>query len=191
MSSQVTICNQSLLRIGSDTINDIDEESAEAEACKMFYDDVRKSVLRAHPWNFATKTVDLGQDETALTGWTYAYTLPADCLRAVKIVPVTTSVDPLQFEIRQRTLVTEQDVPLTLLYVFDQTDEGAFDHRFVEAFSYRLAADLAMALTGNMHMQQQQYSLYQTVLADARGVDAGERRSTNDDIGMDFINARA
>ena len=58
--NQVEICNMALLRLGHDrVIADLEEQSAEAGYLRAFWDTVRKSVLRAHTWNFAIRTVEL------------------------------------------------------------------------------------------------------------------------------------
>lgn len=58
-TNSVEICNSALTLIGSRRIASLSDPSPEARNCLLNYDICRKAVLRDHPWNFATKRVDL------------------------------------------------------------------------------------------------------------------------------------
>ncbi|MGC8073889.1 hypothetical protein ACP3W1_25340, partial [Salmonella enterica] len=62
MSSIVDIANMALSHIGnSERINALDEASAQAEQCSLFFEPCVDEVLRAIPWGFATAFVDLAE----------------------------------------------------------------------------------------------------------------------------------
>ena len=48
------ICNIALSRLGQAAINDIEEHSRDAIACRAHFESVRDSLLRSHAWGFAT-----------------------------------------------------------------------------------------------------------------------------------------
>lgn len=198
MATKVGICNQALKRLGAARIDDINEASAEAEACKIFYDEDRKAVLESHAWGFATKTATLSQLAAASDGWDYAYQLPSDYVRVVGIMPTnvaTTSVainEKNQFTVRGNKFLTDIDAPLVLEYVYDLKDESLFSPQFVKCFAYHLASDLAMGVASLPNMQDQMYNLYERALADARSSDASQQR--NQDVhrlvGHDIADSR-
>ena len=64
------------------------DTTAEAKACRRFYDRVIRQVLAAYPWPFAQKVAALTLVE-ALTGatdeWAYKYRLPEDCVQPQRL----------------------------------------------------------------------------------------------------------
>lgn len=83
MATDVEICNLALSHLGSGKqIGDLEtERSAEANACRQFFDTARDKALRDFEWPFATKFVDLSLiEEDPTTEWAYSYQYPSDCL---------------------------------------------------------------------------------------------------------------
>ncbi len=96
MSSEVDIVNLALSNLGeAATVSSIDppEGSAEAEHAAMFYPMARDSMLEMHEWRFATKRVLLALTGSDTFEWTYAYALPAGMLRALAVLPETSSAE--------------------------------------------------------------------------------------------------
>ena len=88
MTSFMEICNLALTRIGAQTINSLDEASAQAIHCNLLFGPTRDAVLRQVPWRFATARQALALlDETHPPEWTYGYQKPPDCLAARYIEP--------------------------------------------------------------------------------------------------------
>jgi hypothetical protein len=85
--SVAQICNIALSRIGVTlTITDIDEQSAEASACKTLFDPLRDALLAAFPWPFNSRRFTLNLIEADPTEeWAYSYRLPADFLAVRRI----------------------------------------------------------------------------------------------------------
>ncbi|MEI6083986.1 MAG: hypothetical protein WCS70_06760 [Verrucomicrobiota bacterium] len=184
MATKTDICNLALTRIGATPIADFTEDSTEADYCRRLYDPARKAALRAFPWNFAVTTADLAA-VTALPGFTGAFTLPSDCVRA--LAPVSTDYVP--FEIRGKTLLADAET-VTLKYLQNVTDTAVFDDQFVEALSFRLAVDLAIPLTGKADRQAGLLRLYANALKAAQQSDAQEQRRT-DTAGQSILESRA
>lgn len=57
--SDVAICNLALTQLGANTIASLAEGTETARKCNAIYTLIRDAALRAHPWNFAIKRVDL------------------------------------------------------------------------------------------------------------------------------------
>lgn len=174
MASKVEICNIALQRIGQRPIQSVDENSNEAYTCRTFYDQARLSSLRSHPWNFALKSQLLALLEDAEDDWTYAYQLPSDCLRAVKIV-ISAGLDPAAFEVRGAMLLTDQE-DAKLQYVYNLEDPSLFSPEFTEALTYRLASDIAVPITGRVDYMQSMMQGFMTSAAKAGASDGNERR---------------
>ena len=64
----VSICNLALARLGDATIESLDDATAQAEYCNLFYAQTRDEVLRSHPWNFAIARKALALEWKALSG---------------------------------------------------------------------------------------------------------------------------
>jgi len=86
MASTVDICNGALNQLGASTIISLTEDSKNARLCNARYTQVRDSLFRSHPWNCLQKRVQLASDTaTPAWGFSYQFTLPADCLRVLRI----------------------------------------------------------------------------------------------------------
>jgi hypothetical protein len=77
-TSKTEIVNYSLRHLGQGkTIADLDTEfSAEAKACRAFFNEARDMTLSAYHWSFASKYATLGLvAEDPTTEWAYSYRL--------------------------------------------------------------------------------------------------------------------
>ena len=82
MASISDICNAAISHCGTRSkITSIDEGSPEASACHTHFALARDSLLRAHDWNFARVTGQLGALQNPPARWAYKYAAPIDCLR--------------------------------------------------------------------------------------------------------------
>lgn len=191
-ASAIDICNLALTRLGHVSIQSLSEESEEARKCSVLYDRVRRTALRAHPWSFATTTVALAvlSGDEVLYEWDYVYQAPADILRALYIVDVNDKDNfKIPYELRTDRVILTDEPDARLRYIKDISDPSLFDEQFVEAFSYRLAADLAMPLTGKAEYANAMTNLYNLTVRAAMASDAKERRRENT-LHRDFITAR-
>lgn len=187
MASVVEIANMALSRIGhSQKIDSLNERSAAAEQCNLFYAQTRDFVLRAEPWPFATKFVQLAaMVVNPDPAYDYSYALPADCLMARRIVnqlfPVNYWPYPGQsvgvplipntpFRIIQgdsTRLISTSVSPATLEYTVRIEDPGFFDPTFVSALAWKLAAELAIPLAKDASVAQTCEQAYQAIVAQA------------------------
>jgi len=86
MASVVQICNSALNQLGASSITALTENSKNARLCNERYETIRDAVFRSHPWNCLIKRVQLAKDtDTPAWGFSFQYTLPADCLRVLQI----------------------------------------------------------------------------------------------------------
>jgi hypothetical protein len=130
--------------------------SVEAGHCATFYDQARTELLEPGNWRFALKRATLSQTTNLSTAWAYAYTLPSDCLRALRVLRPGVGVtvftqdtaaladdrDSAPFDLEGDVLYTNE-VDAVLLYSKDVTDTTKFTASFTTAFGYLLASYLA------------------------------------------------
>jgi len=192
MASTVDICNGALNQLGATTILSLTEDSKNARLCNSRYTQVRDGVFRSHPWNCLQKRVELAQDTTAPAwGFEYAYTLPADCLRLLKILDFDSN-----YKVEGRKILSNTET-MKILYIGRITDPNEYDELLRETLSSSLAADIAFAITSNNTTATNMYNLFQDKLKDARFVDSTEGQNVEQDLGMadvidagTFINSR-
>jgi len=193
MASQTSICNIALTRIGHETITDITEDNKAARMCSVHYADTLESMLRAHPWNFAVRRVELAQlTATPEYEFAYQYTLPSDCLKVLR-----TEDDSAGYytEYRIESLSTGERVLVTdagtckLEYIASVTDPNLMDALFRDAFSARLSAELAVVLTDNASLAEKLWQIGEEKLRLAMTMDAQEG-TPRDIIADQWLQAR-
>lgn len=114
MSSDTQVANLALAKIGTrSTIASLTEDSNEARAINLIYENTRDQVLGMAFWNFARKTANLSVLKTAPgavgststggptwspdwppPGWLYEYAYPSDCIQMRFITPQLTTGFP-------------------------------------------------------------------------------------------------
>lgn len=176
MPTVTDIANQALSRLGEPRISSIEENSPNAIVCRQHYETVRDALLRSHQWNFAADRAELSRlDEAPSFGWAYAYQLPEGCLRL-------NTLNGAEARSVQNTFVIEGDKLLTdsgkaqVTFVRLVEDPTKFDAIFTETLALRLAAAIAMEVTGSPERQAHMEQLAAMRLADANFADANETK---------------
>lgn len=83
----IAVCNVALAEVRASAIADIDDDSAEANACAIHYPDALQVLLESHEWGFARKRVTLASLANDRSGeWVYAYSVPPDMAVAGTLV---------------------------------------------------------------------------------------------------------
>ena len=192
MASVVDICNGALNQLGATTILSLTEDSKNARLCNSRYTQIRDALFRTHPWNCLQKRIALAADTTAPAwGFSYAYTLPADCLRLLRILDYDSN-----YKVEGRKILSNTS-SMKILYVGRITDPNEYDELLRETLSASLGADIAFGVTSNNQTATNMYNLFQDKLKDARFVDSTEGQNLDQDLGMSdqidastFINSR-
>lgn len=182
MADPVSICNVALSRIGVNAfISALNEATAEAEACNVLYPHNRDSLLGKFPWPFAIRREALARlANVSRSGWAYAYSLPADYLRALYLWagvrnPRLDQMIPYQIESEagKPILLTDEPAP-ELVYVFKNTDVSVYPPAFQDALVWALAADLAVTLAVRADLEQRARKLYEIELQRAATLSLSE-----------------
>ncbi len=98
MSTKLEIWNQALSEMGARVaVDTLSDTTPQARQCQVFYDVVRKQLLRSAPWGFARKTAVLDvlglftdDPPAADYPWLVKYAYPDDCLKMRYILPPIT-----------------------------------------------------------------------------------------------------
>ena len=176
MASTVDICNSALNLLGASTISALTDDSKNARLCNQRYEPVRNRVFRAHAWNCLHKRVQLAQNTTApVVEYSYAYALPSDCLRVLKIHTGTNDSinSEIDYKLEGRNIVTNEGT-VYLIYIALVTDPNEYDTYLQESISHQLAADIAYAVTNNATLANNYMTRADERLREARFIDATE-----------------
>lgn len=152
------ICNLALSRLGESPITAIDPNgSLPARMCYMHYHPVRREVLCAHRWSFATVSTTLQSAEEGTGDDTHQlrHSLPADCLRVL-------GVNSRCWTLRGRAVYCSAPT-IRLQYIADVEDTGLFEPLFVEALVLRLAWKLCIPLINSTTARQALGEEYQRI----------------------------
>ena len=172
-TTKVSICNHALNLIGDRSITSLDENTAIAERCRSIYDQIRRSILRDHPWSSAKKRVILAPVSTyPAFGYSHAFPLPRDFIRII-------SANIERYEVESRYILADTE-QINLEYIFDNDNEDTWDSMLVEAMSLKLASKLCKPNTGSDAAGQTALAEYERLIKRARAINAQERPS--DDI---------
>lgn len=188
MSSEVDIVNLALSHLGEDaTVSSIDppEGSAESEHAAMFYPMARDAMLEMHEWRFATKRVLLALTTSDTFEWEYAYALPSGMLRALAVLPETSSADADGEDYDQQLDTTDAQIILTncedasLKYTVRVTDTTRFPPLFIEALAWLLASHMAGPLIKGQQGREVSrgcMQMFAVLLGQAKNSDANQRQ---------------
>ena len=176
MPSDTDVANRALRHVGQTPITSLSDGSDTANVVDDIYTEVRDDLLRSHPWNFATKRVQLAQSGTDPTfEFDNAFVLPADWLRTISVHDNDAGHGSVLYRHEivngQQVLVTSSDA-LYLRYVYQVTDPNLMAADFRAAFEWALARDLAIPITSSNTLFEAFSIQANRVLARARSSDA-------------------
>jgi hypothetical protein len=183
-ATAVQICNNALLLLGNNAIVAITDNTKAAKLCAQFYQQTVDAVLRAYTWNCATyRSAALTATTAPSFGFSYAFTLPTDCLRVLMIEDDET----IPFRVESGVLLTDESTA-KISYIKRITIDDA-DGLLIEAISARLAATMAFSLTNSTTAAEAMWKLYKDKLDEAQTTDAFEGTAPQL-ASSDWINSR-
>jgi hypothetical protein len=162
--------------LGASTIAALTDDTKNARLCNQRYEPVRNRVFRSHAWNCLHKRIQLAQNSTApVVEYSYAYALPSDCLRVLKIHNGTTDsiASALDYKLEGRNIVTDEGT-IYLIYIALDTDPNNYDAYLRESISHQLAADICYSISNNATLAKNYMARADERLREARFIDATE-----------------
>ncbi len=173
-TSDTDILNDALIQIGEQRINSIDDDNKRARLGKIIYDKARDALLRAHPWNFAVKRIELtsASSTAPVYGFSKAFNLPDDFLRFIK-TEAPNYPFALENHLGSRAILADRS-SVQFRYVADVTDPNQFDELFKRVLATRIALDLAISLTRNQSLRDRLRAEFEDTMAEAQFADSQE-----------------
>jgi hypothetical protein len=182
--SKEQIFNLALTRMGSSRQITETEASKEAALCRLHYPLCLDTVLKAHPWNFAVKRVELSRlTSTPAFEFGFEFQLPADCLKVVRSSVEAEGIED-HYRIEDGKLLSNNETA-KIEYIRRVEETGKFDPAFVDCLAARLAAEIATDLVDNASTAEKLMGMYEMKLRDGRSQDSqqGTPRHFVDDTG--------
>ena len=148
--TDVTICSQALLLLGSTSISSFSDGTAPASIAQVIYPKVKAQTLGMYPWSFSLTKTQLAQSaSTPLSYWQYAYALPSDMVngvpRKVFVSNNTNAPNLTDYEIQGAELLSQEQT----IFIDYQRDvnEQSMPAYFVQLLIYQVAWHLAEPVT--------------------------------------------
>lgn len=183
--SRTGTVNLALARIGtSKRISSLDEATALANTALTVFDPALRAVLVAHPWNFATFRASLpAASDPPAFGWERRFVLPGDCLRWLP--PERDEDIYFEGEEEDGAILTDSEAPLPVRYIRLVEEAAKWSPEFEQVLAYRLALDMAYAVTALAEVSKLSEEGYFLALREGRRLDSRrsrrpERNASND-----------
>ncbi len=159
-TTEAQVCNLALVFVGHGQaiLDNLDENTSEAKACKVIYSRVRDELLEKYSWKFAKRRAVLALSATEeRSGWGFVYALPVDCLAPLYIYAGTRNPDgngkiPFDWEAGvdgaiagPALLLTDQE-DAELVYTAQVKTVALFTPGFVKALAWAVAVELCLVL---------------------------------------------
>lgn len=206
----IELCNNALDLVGQGThIEDMQENSKEADLCRRNLDPVIKRALDKFNFSFVRKDEVITEDNeinVVCIPYEHAYSLPSDLQRVLFLSDINDDAssesihtEKIKYNFRlingEKVLVTDYQAPFVIHYQSKDYELDLLPDTFVEAVEYLLASKLAIALihgttglqisqqllqTGNMYLQM---SAGQDAQQGSNGIDIDKEKPS-------FIQAR-
>jgi hypothetical protein len=179
VTSKTQIANKALVKIGAKRITDLaDDSNTNARTCNEVFDQIAEEVIRSGEWNCLKARANLPQATTPEFGWDYAYTMPEDCARVIKINGTYNDAEPGDtYEVEGRLILTNAESAKVQYVKLDLT-VAKWDALLIAAVATRLASEIVTALRADDGQASQRLlAEYEQVhLPKARVKDGNERK---------------
>lgn len=172
--TETGLVNLALREIGTYRINDINENSSEAEVARDLLPEVVRFCLSAHEWRFAMKLAQLQRlVETPAARFDYTYQLPADFIRLGSVAD-NERMQPIleddHYAVYDGKLLASSDY-IFCEYVYHHTTYGTWPAWFSRYVAAVLASEMASPLKSTTERERLETLAVQR-LAHARGLDS-------------------
>lgn len=177
MASDISVVNSALHKLGVSRIVAFTDTTKQGTLANDTFADIRDSLLRAHPWNFAIDRAALAADATAPEwGFDARYALPEGATPCLRVLDVEGGDENSgRWTVEGRFIITSLTAPINIRYIKRITDANSMDAMFREALSARLSMEWATTLTHDAQIQNDMTRLYNSLkLPEARSIDGQE-----------------
>ena len=138
--NSLDIVNRALIEVGLDPISSLSQANKSARTANRFYDSNRRTLLRKHNWNFATRRVELTPSpRTPNYAFDYEFFLPNDYLKIVNVSSSAVNLNRVPYKV-QSVLTGNDFYSFTggsdLQYTATIYDQFKNDHALLDTSSY-------------------------------------------------------
>lgn len=148
---------------------DDEQDNPTFRDCSRLYEGIRKAVLTAHPWNFATKRMPAAASNSG--DGEYMTVIPGDCLQVLRLEDASGEEIPRN---RAGRMLYTQEEPKRIVYIVNDEEPDGWDPWARKALVHRLAADFARVVKGSMQERDLQEGYYEKCLGEAKRVNSQE-----------------
>ena len=179
-----------------DQIRSPDDDSKPARTVRAAWAKVRKFVFSKANWSCGLRRSQLSARAAdgafpVLDPYTHAFPLPTSFVRLAQILDPHIARD--EYTIlrgpKGREIHCAYAGPLTIEWVEEVKDPALWSSEFIEAFTMRLAWQIADRLSGDKQRKQQAFDAYRDALRDGRGSDA-RQQAPRQHAGGDWVRSR-
>jgi hypothetical protein len=179
MPSKTDIANMALGRVGAQRIMDLNDDSSKsARVVRDFFEASVREVSRLAEWQCLKQRATLTRLAQAPEfGWTYAYQLPVEFIRLVKLNGVDYRGQPGDdHEVEGRTLLTDHE-EAKIEFIAYKEETADYDPLFVKAIVAKLAAEIAVPIRQDEGLAARLMQEFEQIaLPKARVKSSGERK---------------
>jgi hypothetical protein len=200
--TKLSIANLSLSHLMMNDVANLNTTSNDPKikAINKFWDVARDDVLSELDWSFATVTENLSQITSYYSpDWTYGYTYITENVANIwHIFDVSTAgnKDEQKFEIKydsnigSKVILSDLDNAIAE-YSYIITDVTLWSHKFVMAFSYRLASMMTPLLTGDAEKALKLMELSNAYIHETKRIDSYNKIKIPEPYVSKYIKARS
>lgn len=175
------IFNLALAKLGERQIASYGEDSSYAQIMREVWDDVRREVLRTHPWQAATEAAHFDVPCRCVPdgrgGEVYSFDLPVCCLRVLEVSPRTA-----WWRVAGKTIESNA-AEIFFRYTGDVQIHSNWDQLLRSAVVCKLAWKASMRLSRSAETAAKLEQDFQKIMMEAAMVDSteGDERSARTD----------
>jgi len=141
--TQTYVANLALALIGTERVNDFNDDDASANIARDVWEIARLEALASHEWRFASTIAILERGTAPDAGYTYRYQTPADFIRLNAVYSDAEMVDAIRDYALRGGYIHCSSEAVYLDYVYDHTTVGSWPPWFVTYVAGVLAYHIA------------------------------------------------
>lgn len=181
--TEVGIANLALSHLRAGEITTLDDGTTAAIEAKRWYHQSLYAALEAIDWSFARSFTAIVEHSSVTVpvvkpGWSYAIEYPADALKVRGIVRDFGEEPAARFEVGVMAdgtrLIYANKREGYVRYTRAVDSPVEFSAQFVDAFSHKLAADMAMGIMGSPELREAEEKLFRQKVLEASAGDLNE-----------------